>query len=202
MNRAGIIHTYSAAMEIPQIKTPNLLLDPLLPEDAGVLYRIYQSSGVLTYFPDPVPPALEKVQRFINGQQAHWNKHGYGNWGIRLVGTPEIIGWAGLQYLPELGETEVGFLLDRPYWGRGYATEAAQASLDFGFEHMNLARIIALVHPGNLASQRVIEKCGMVYVDTLPLWGIDLMRFRFIGDSYLGSGQNLLHRRLGKERGA
>jgi RimJ/RimL family protein N-acetyltransferase len=174
-------------MKVPQIKTPNLSLAPLLPEDAGVLYRIYQSPGVLTYFPNPVSPALEKVQRFIDGQQAHWEKVGYGNWGVRLVDTPGIIGWAGLQYLPELGETEVGFLLDRPYWGRGYATEAAQASLDFGFEHMNLAHIIALVHPGNLASKRVIEKCGMVYVDVLPLWGIELMRFRCDRDFYCSS---------------
>jgi ribosomal-protein-alanine N-acetyltransferase len=90
----------------------------------------------------------------------------------------ELAGWAGLQYLPELDETEVGFLLDKSFWGRGYATEAARASLKFGFEHFNLDHIIALVHPENIASRRVIEKCGLSYVDTLPLWGIELMRHR------------------------
>lgn len=165
-------------MKIPQIETSNLCLTPLQAEDAGVLHRIYQSPGVLTYFPNPVPPALERVQRFIAGQQAHWEKYGYGNWAIRLADGPEITGWAGLQYLPELDETEVGYLLDRPYWGKGYATEAARASLEFGFKNFELDHIIALVHPENLASQRVIEKCGMAYVDTLPLWGIELRRFR------------------------
>ena len=162
--------------QIPSVQTPHLTLRPLQPADAVVLHRIYQSEGVLRYFPNPTPPPLEKVQRFIAGQQAHWEKYGYGNWGILPKGESEIVGWAGLQFLPELNETEVGFLLDRPFWGKGYATEAALASLDFGFEHFNLDHIIALVHPDNLASRRVIEKCGLVYVETLLLWGIELMR--------------------------
>ena len=164
------------------LQTPRLTLRLLQPDDAVVLHRIYQSEGVLRYFPNPTPPPLERVERFVAGQQAHWEAHGYGNWGVLPAGEQEIIGWAGLQYLPELNETEVGFLLDRPYWGRGYATEAAMASIHFGFERgrgtvsSTLDHIIALVHPGNLASRRVIEKCGMVYLETIPLWGIDLMR--------------------------
>jgi RimJ/RimL family protein N-acetyltransferase len=160
----------------PTLGTQHLSLVPLRPADAEILYRIYQVEGVLRYFPSPTPPPLEKVQRFVAGQQAHWEKHGYGNWGILPNGEKDIIGWAGLQYLPELDETEVGFLLDRSFWGKGYATEAARASLRFGFEHFNLDHIIALVHPDNLASRRVIEKCGMTCVETISLWGIDLMR--------------------------
>jgi ribosomal-protein-alanine N-acetyltransferase len=158
------------------IKTFRLILQPLQPADAVVLHRIYQSEGVLRYFPNPTPPPLEKVQRFLAGQQAHWEKYGYGNWGILPETEKEIVGWAGLQFLPELNETEVGYLLDRPFWGKGYATEAALASLNFGFERFDLDHIIALVHPDNLASRRVIEKCAMVYVETLLLWGIELMR--------------------------
>jgi len=165
-------------------------LRPLQSADAVTLCRIYQSKGVLRYFPNPTPPPLERVERFIDSQQAHWEKHGYGNWGVLLDGEAklagksasklpgEIIGWAGLQYLPELNETEVGFLLDRPFWGKGYATEAALASLRFGFDGYHLDHIIALVHPENIASRRVIEKCGMLYVDHLALWGMELMRYR------------------------
>jgi ribosomal-protein-alanine N-acetyltransferase len=143
-----------------------------------VLHRIYQTEGVLRYFPNPNPPPLEKVQRFIANQQAHWEQYGYGNWAVVPDGEPELVGWTGLQYLPELSETEVGFLLDRPHWGKGYATEAALACLRFGFERCNLDHIIALVHSDNLASRRVIEKCSLAYVDTLPLWGVQLMRHR------------------------
>jgi ribosomal-protein-alanine N-acetyltransferase len=164
------------SFQIPTLQTNHLTLRSLQPTDAEVLHRIYQSEGVLRYFPNPTPPPLQSVHRFITAQQAHWEKYGYGNWGILPEGEREIIGWAGLQFLPELNETEVGFLLDRPFWGKSYATAAALASLCFGFEHFNLDHIIALVHPDNFASRRVIEKCGMIYVETLQLWGIDLMR--------------------------
>jgi RimJ/RimL family protein N-acetyltransferase len=83
--------------QIPTLSTDRLILRPLQPEDAGVLHRIYQGKGVLHYFPNPTPPPLERVERFIAGQQAHWEKHGYGNWGILPAGEREIIGWAGLQ---------------------------------------------------------------------------------------------------------
>jgi ribosomal-protein-alanine N-acetyltransferase len=164
--------------EFPSLMTNRLTLRALQDKDADVLYQIYQTEGVLKYFPSLVPPPIEKVGRFIQNQLAHWEKHGYGNWGVVPEGEAEIIGWAGLQFLAELNETEVGFLLDRPFWGRGYATEAAMASLQFGFNRIQLDHIIALVHPENLASQRVISKCGMGYMDTLGLWGIQLRRYQ------------------------
>jgi RNA polymerase sigma-70 factor, ECF subfamily len=164
--------------EIPTLHTTHLTLRPILPADVTALYRIYQAEGVLQYFPNPAPPPLEKVERFVAYQQTHWEKYGYGNWAILPEGEREIAGWAGLQYLPELDETEVGFLLDRPFWGKGYATQAARAALRFGFEHFDFDHIIALVHPENAASRRVIAKCGMNYVDTLSLWGIALMRYQ------------------------
>ena len=171
-------------IEIPTLHTLHLALRPIVSADAETLYRVYQNEGVLQYFPNPTPPPLEKVERFVMLQQAHWEKYGYGNWGILPEGEQDIIDWVGLQYLPELNETEVGFLLDKPFWGKGYATEAALASLKFGFEHFKFDHMIALVHPENMASRRVIEKCGMNYVDTLPLWGIELMRYRKEGTGW------------------
>ncbi len=162
----------------PTLTTSRLSLRPLQVEDAPNLFRIYQMEGVLRYFPNPVPPPLERVEGFIKGQAEHWAKYGYGNWGVLPRGAKEIIGWAGLQYLPELDETEVGFLLSANEWGKGYATEVALRAINFGFEGFDLDHIIALVHPENLASRRVIQKCGMTYQETIQLWGVDLMRHR------------------------
>ena len=170
---------------IRTIRTARLTLRPIQLGDAEVLHRIYQSDGVLRYFPNPHPPFLEKVERFIAGQNAHWEQYGYGDWGILPEEIDQIIGWAGLQFLPELGETEVGFLLDRPFWGKGYATEAALASIQFGFEVFSLDHIIALVHPENLASRRVIDKCGMDYQDTISIWGTELRRYRITRSRWL-----------------
>ena len=164
--------------QIPIITTARLTLRPLQPADAVTLHGIYQTDGVLRYFPNPTPPAIGKVERFILEQRVHWETYGYGNWGIMPAEQEEIIGWVGLQFLPELDEVEVGYLLAKPFWGKGYATEAARASLQFGFDLFAFVRMIALVHPANRASQRVLEKCSMKYVETLHLWGIDVMQYQ------------------------
>jgi ribosomal-protein-alanine N-acetyltransferase len=164
--------------KIPSLRTAHLALRPLQAEDAQILLRIYQVDGVLQYFPNTTPPPLEKIQKFIAGLEKHWAEYGYGNWGILPEGESQIIGWAGLQYLPELDETEVGYLLNRPFWGKGYATEAAHASLQFGFENFAFDHLIALVHPDNLGSRRVLEKCGMTYVENKVLWGLEMRRYR------------------------
>jgi ribosomal-protein-alanine N-acetyltransferase len=64
------------------------------------------------------------------------------------------------------------------------ATESALASLEFGFQHLNLDEIIALVHPDNIASIRVIEKCGMSWIDQKVYFGIELMRYRILASEY------------------
>lgn len=166
------------------LHTPKLTLRPLETADPPAQHRIYQIEGVLSYFPPTSPPPLDKVERWIAGQEKHWQEHGYGNWGVVPQGATQIIGWAGLQFLPELDETEVGFLLSPEHWGKGYATQAAHAALQFGFNHIQLDHIIALVHPENRASQRVIQKCGMTYLETIPLWGIQLMRNNISMEKY------------------
>ena len=169
---------------IPTIQTSRLILRPLVTADAEDLFHINQTDGVLRYFPTTSPPPLEKIQQFVISQQNHWDTYGYGNWGIVPKGESQIIGWAGLQFLPELNDTEVGYLLDAPFWGKGYATEAAIASIQYGFDHCALDQVIALVHPDNIASNRVIEKCGMIYEETIYLWRTNLMRHRLHGNRW------------------
>ena len=81
------------------------------------------------------------------------------------------MGWNGLQFLPETNETEVGYLLSRRFWGRGYTTEGARAALQFGFERFELEQIIGLVHPENIASQRVLEKAGLKFTNQAKYFG-------------------------------
>lgn len=164
-------------LSIPCLQTPRLILRPFAPADAPELHRIYHAEGVLRYFPVAGPPSLEKVERFVTRQAEHWEKHGYGNWAVQPKDADGLIGWAGLQYVSELQETEVGFLFDRPQWGKGFATEAALAALEFGFRQRELDRIIALVFAENLASRRVIAKCGMDYIDPVEIWGVSLLRY-------------------------
>ena len=69
----------------------------------------------------------------------------------------ELIGWNGLQYLAETDEIEIGYLLAKPHWGQGLASEGARVGMDYGFDGLNIPTIIGIVHPENVASQRVLE---------------------------------------------
>jgi ribosomal-protein-alanine N-acetyltransferase len=162
---------------IPALNTAHLLLHPFRPEDAAPLYQILAQPGLLQYFPDPTPPSLERVERFIGMQLAQWQERGYALWAVQPLQTDRLAGWCGPQFLSETGETEVAYLLGREWWGRGYATEAACVSLDFTFRQFPLDQIIALVHPDNAASICVIEKLGMKSTGLAPYFGVELERF-------------------------
>ena len=82
-----------------------------------------------------------------------------------LIFKPEnkIIGFAGLKYLPKLDETDIGFRFLPAYWGIGIATEISIEIIKYGFEVLNLKKIIAIVYPENIASCKVLEKLGFKF---------------------------------------
>jgi RimJ/RimL family protein N-acetyltransferase len=167
------------------------------------LCHILAEEGVLRYFPTATPPPLDRVRRLVLGQLEHWDEHGYGWWAVepraRAKGhAPEepdthdepLIGWAGLTYLPETDETEVAYLLGKPFWGRGLATEAAQASLRYGFEDLEIEVIVGIVHPDHLASQRVLAKAGLSFVERAHYFGMDVLRYAVERSAWVPSGNS------------
>ena len=164
-------------IRIPKITTERLVLRAFTHKDALTLFDILQVEGVLRYFPDPIPPSRERVERFIERQLAHWEEHGFGWWAVVPQGGEELIGWNGLQFIPETDEIELGYLLSKPFWGQGLAVEGGQAALEFGFETLGLERIIGLVHPDNIASQRVLEKLGMTFTNQASYFGMQVYRY-------------------------
>ena len=108
---------------------------------------------------------------------ADYRKHGFGRGACILKSTGEQIGFAGLKYLEELGEVDVAYRLLPAYWGQGLATEAALASVRYGFADLGLKRIIGLVMPENIASVRVLEKTGLRYAETITFWGHQFSKY-------------------------
>jgi RimJ/RimL family protein N-acetyltransferase len=90
-----------------------------------------------------------------------YRKYGYGRWGMELKETGELIGWCGLKYHPDAHVTDVGYRLPKKFWGQGFASEAALATIKVGFEKIGLQKIVAHARKENSASIRVLEKCGM-----------------------------------------
>jgi len=162
---------------IPILETPHLILRPWRLEDADTLFRILQEPDILEYFP-PTTFTLEKTQRYISHQLNQWQERGYGHWAVTLKLDGRLVGWDGLEYLPETRENEVAYLLSHQVWGCGYATEAARAAVRYGLETAGLQAIIGLVHPGNIGSIRVLEKCGLTFIDRKIYWGLEMCRYR------------------------
>ena len=164
-------------MSIPTFETDRLILRPFVPEDSHPLHQILAMEGVLRYYPSSDPPDLERVKGLISRQLAHWAKHGYGWWAVEDKKNGDLLGWNGLQHLPDTDETEIGYLLARPYWGRGLATEGARVGMQFAFETLQIPTIIGITHPENIASQRVLEKIGLVFVQEAEYFGMHCFKY-------------------------
>jgi ribosomal-protein-alanine N-acetyltransferase len=110
----------------------------------------------------------------------HWADHGFGMWMLREATTSEVIGRAILRHLDVEGvdEIEVGYGFMPAYWGRGLATEVANACVRIGFDQLGLRSMVAITTPANLGSQRVMQKAGLAYVRDILHAGIPHRLFR------------------------
>lgn len=118
----------------------------------------------------------------------HWAGHGFGMWMLRDAATAAVIGRAILRHLDVEGvdEIEVGYGFMPEYWGRGLATEIAQACIRIGFDQLRLPSLVAITTPANLASQRVMTKAGLAYERDIVHAGAPHVLFRIQCSQCLG----------------
>ena len=156
-------------LDIAIVETPRLLLRPLVPSDAGALAEALCDRDNMRFYPAPFSRA--DVDAWIEKCQWRYREHGHGLWALVLKDSGELTGDCGLlqQVVDGVTETEVGYHLARRFQGRGLATEAARACVNYGFERLRLTRIISLIRPENLPSRRVAERNGLV-VERETLW--------------------------------
>ena len=154
-------------MPHPSLETERLLLRPWRPaEDLDALAALNADPAVMRHVAPNRPLTRAETAAQLEGIVAHWDEHGFGLWAvIPRDGDGRTIGFAGLaipsflaQILPAV---EVGWRLQPTAWGCGFATEAARASVAFGFERLGLRSIVSVVEAGNERSLRVAEKLGM-----------------------------------------
>jgi ribosomal-protein-alanine N-acetyltransferase len=115
-------------------------------------------------------------------------KYGFGFCTMALKSTGEKIGTSGLQPLEETGEIEVGYNLSEKFWRQGFGYECAIAWLEYGFNQAGLERIVAVAHPHNTGSWKIMEKCGMNYEKTEPHYGIDCVFYAISKEGFLQRG--------------
>jgi RimJ/RimL family protein N-acetyltransferase len=115
----------------------------------------------------------------------HWEMWGTGTWAVELFDTGEFIGIAGFSEPEGWPGLELAWALARPYWGNGYATEAAWAALSCGFINWQKERIISLIHPENRASIRIAEKIGERLLEHITHFGQEMLCFGIDRKTYL-----------------
>ena len=148
----------------PTLETERLLLRPHTLADVEPSYRMNLDSEVSRFTQDGgVVDRAEIERRIRENVLGDYAKYGFGRLAVVLKGTDAFIGFAGLKYLPDRDEVDLGYRLVSAQWGKGLATEACRACVDWGFDVLGLERIIALVLPDNLASVRVLEKLGFAH---------------------------------------
>jgi RimJ/RimL family protein N-acetyltransferase len=153
------------------------MLRPWREEDLNPYARICADPEVMRYLSGTMTrtQAAQQMERWMS----HWEERGFGVWAVQEKTSGAFIGFIGLLYHEEWPEgehkTEVGWRLDRSFWGRGLATEGARASLQHGFEALKLERVISIIHPNNVASRRVAEKAGLTLRGEARFKGFDVI---------------------------
>jgi ribosomal-protein-alanine N-acetyltransferase len=147
---------------LPEITTPRLLLRKFKRGDAAAVFAYASDPEVALYTLWDRHRDVKTTRKFVEMVLKAYKQGRPAPWAIVLRGEDRLIGAIGLRnWVLEHARAEVGYVVAREHWGKGYASEALQAVLAFGFSRMQVNRIEAKCVPENRASSRVLEKGGM-----------------------------------------
>jgi RimJ/RimL family protein N-acetyltransferase len=170
-----------------EIRTPRLLLRRWSPDDdLGPLAEIQADPVVMQRIGDGEPRSLDETAEDIERWEEEWDDEGFGVFAVELLGSGELAGAVGL-YVPEepaavAGHIGIQWRLGRQFWGQGYASEAAQATLEFALQDRGIDRVVAVTREGDTSSGKVLDKLGMQFTGEVPeghlrLYAIDLTEY-------------------------
>lgn len=156
-------HNHEVA--IPERTTERLLLRAFRDADRNRFVAMNADPVVMEHLPSALdrPASDALLDRIANG----WNSEGLGLWAVERVADGRLLGFTGLSrptfeahFTPAV---EVGWRLSKDAWGHGYATEAARAALEFGFDEIGIDEIVSFTVPANVPSRRVMDRLGMTH---------------------------------------
>ena len=147
----------------------------LKPTDLDDLLLIVGDPEVMKYLGVQAGATLnrDEARQALANMIQFWNQHGFGRWGVVDKLNGKLIGLCGLRLLE--GAPELVYGVSKSNWGRGLATEAAKASLRYGFEELGLERIVAVTRHANEASKNVLIKIGMSYEKEVTHYGVEAL---------------------------
>ncbi|MGI5406210.1 GNAT family N-acetyltransferase [Streptomyces chartreusis] len=163
-----------------EIRTPRLLLRPWHDDDLVPMADINSDPQVMSWIDDGALRDLDHTAEDIERWEEEWDEEGFGLFAVELLASGELAGFTGLsvpEFLPEvLPAVAISWRLGSQFWGQGYASEAAQATLEFALQDRGLDRVISINQIGDDASENISRKLGMVPVQVTahPVYGYPL----------------------------
>jgi RimJ/RimL family protein N-acetyltransferase len=159
------------------IETPRLIMREFREEDAEGLFKMESDPLVLKYLEVEPLQKLDDIYPIIERVQKQYEDNGIGRWVMIEKQSGELMGWTGLKLEPmeTNGYTnyyDLGYRMIPRYWGKGYATESALASVDYGFKELHLDKINGAADVKNIASNRVLQKTGLQLIEAFDYQGI------------------------------
>jgi RimJ/RimL family protein N-acetyltransferase len=143
------------------IDTGRLLLRRFQADDLEAFYQLCSRPEIIRYAQAAPIASREAAREFMQAAPFYdYATYGYGRLACVWKPTGAVIGFSGVKYVPEIAENELGYRFLEEYWGQGLATEAGRASIEFARTVLRLKRLVAMVHPANVASARVVTKLG------------------------------------------
>jgi RimJ/RimL family protein N-acetyltransferase len=145
------------------LETERTYLREMTPEDAQNAYELNSDPLVIQYTGDVSFESVDEARTFLS-KYDHYEKYGFGRWAVISKETNEYLGWCGLKYSADEDEFDIGFRFHQRFWNKGFASETARACIQLGFEKFNMETIVGRAMKENLASIRVLEKCGLTFL--------------------------------------
>lgn len=156
---------------IPVVETPRLVLRAFCGDDFEAYAQLCADPEVMRFLGAGEPLGREDAWRNLAVMAGHWSLRGFGPWAAVEKASGEFVGRIGFFEPQGWPDFELGWVLARPYWKRGLATEAAKAALEFAFTTLRRRRVISLIRPQNAASIRVAERIGEHLDGSVQLMG-------------------------------
>jgi RimJ/RimL family protein N-acetyltransferase len=160
------------------VETARLKLLPLSARFNDDLYRLFNEPEVADWLFLTGPPTRDQLEARTKIHEQIWAERGYGMFAVVEKASERFVARVGAMATPETGRIEIAWSTTREAWGKGYASEAARASIDYTFAHSTLETLDCYLRPDNTASRRVAEKVGFLYVDTRFLYERPLRYYR------------------------
>ena len=152
------------------IETERLILRELLDTDVDGMFELDADPDVHKFLGNNPITSLDQVREVISFIRKQYIANGIGRWAIIEKETNSFVGWGGFKLITELTNGhqdyyDLGYRLIKRFWGKGYATESAQACIAYAFNELKLSTIYAIADSQNFSSRKILEKCNFKYVE-------------------------------------